>query len=168
MRDFKFPTVFPDLLGERFQLRRFSSMSNSSSPAAPEDRSLMKERVNSIIESIVDAKDVIGSARWEGAGFAALETLARTIDGALCLEDDVETYHQLAWLRSWMFWIDLRQTSDGAEEHILTGHFYALLLAIVPIFPTRYRESLAQACQRRMRVARQAIVDDTTLVEEVV
>jgi hypothetical protein len=62
----------------------------------------------------------------------------------------------------------LRQTSDGAEEHILTGHFYALLLAIVPIFPTRYRESLAQACQRRMRVARQAIVDDTTLVEEVV
>jgi hypothetical protein len=165
MRDSKFLTVFPDLLGERFQLRQFSSMSNYSSPAAPEDRSLIKQRIKSIIDSIVGVKDTIGSTKWCGAGFGALEKLARTIDSALCLEDEIERYHQLSWLRSWMFWVDLRQTNEGKEEHTLTGHFYALLLAVVPIFPARYQESLAEACRRKMRVARLAISDDTTCVE---
>lgn len=165
MRDSKFPTIFPDLLRERFQLRQLSSMSNSSSPVAPEDRIPMKQRVKSIIDSIVSVKDTIGSTKWCGAGFGALEKLARTIDAALCLEEKIEAYHQLAWLRSWMFWIDLRQTNEGKEEHILTGHFYALLQAVVPIFLARYQESLAEACRRMVRVARYAISEDTTYVE---
>jgi hypothetical protein len=143
-------------------------MPNITSPAGPEDRGLTNKRVNSIIESIVAVKDAIGSAKWRGTGFAALETLARTIDAALCLEDEIEAYHQLAWLRSWMFWIDLRQTNGGTEEHILTGHFYALLLAVVPIFPARYQQSLADACQRRIRAARQAISEGASLIEEAV
>ena len=166
MKASKFPTVFPDLLGERFQLRQFSSTPNPSSPAAPKDRDLMKQRVKSAVESIVKTKSVIGEAKWQGAGFAALETLAHTIDTALCLENEFEAYHQLAWLRSWMFWIDLRRTSSGPEEHMLSGHFYELLLAVLPIFPARYQESLAQACRRIMQMARQAIIDDTALVEE--
>lgn len=174
MKDSKFPTVFPDLLGERFQLRKFSSMSNSSSQAAsftasgllyPDDRGRMKKRVRSITTSITDAKGVIDTVKWHGAGFAALEKLGRTIETALSLEDEIETYHQLAWLRSWMFWIDLRQTDDSKEEHMLDFHFYALLLAVVPIFPARYRESLAEACKRRIRVAKQAISEDTALVD---
>jgi hypothetical protein len=167
MKDAKYPTIFPDLLGERFQLQKFSAKPNFTSAVAPVDRDVMKEPVNSIIKSILDAKEVIGSVKWRGAGFAALETLARTIAFAISLKDEIETYHQLAWLRSWMFWFDLRQTSDGDEENILTGHFYALLLAVVPIFPARYQESLAEACRRRIRAARQAISEDPALVEEV-
>ena len=123
MRDSKFPTVFPDLLGERFQLRKFSSMSNCASQAPPEGGSVTKKRVSSITDSIVDVKGVIGTAKWHRAGFAALETLAHTIYTALSLENEIETYHQLAWLRSWMFWIDLRQIDGGKEEHMLNMHF---------------------------------------------
>jgi hypothetical protein len=166
MRDSKFPTVFPDLLGERFQLRQFSSMSNFTSTAAPEDRGLIKEGVSSITDSIVGVKDVISSVKWRETGFAALEILARTIDAALYLEDEIEVYHQLAWLRSWMFWIDLRQTNGGIEEHLLTGHFYALLLAVVPIFPVRYQESLAAACRSRIQAARQAVNEDAASIRE--
>jgi hypothetical protein len=94
--------------------------------------------------------------------FAALETLPRSVDTAVSLEDEIETFHQVAWLRSW---IDLRQTDDSKEEHMLKFHFYALLLAVVPIFPARYQESLAEACKRSIRVARQAIDKSTGLVD---
>jgi len=140
-------------------------MSNCTSQVPLEDRGVVKERVSSITNSIVDMKGIIGIVKWRGVGFEALEKLARTIDRALSLENEIETYHQLAWLRSWMFWIDLRQTDGGKEEHMLNFHFYALLLAVVPIFPARYQESLAEACRRRIRVDRRAISEDTAFPE---
>ncbi|KAG0649481.1 hypothetical protein D0Z07_4504 [Hyphodiscus hymeniophilus] len=165
MRDSKYPTLFPDLLGERFQLRKFSSMSNPTIHAIPEDRGLMRRRVTSITDSILDARGIIGTVKWQASGFAALETLARTVDFALSLEDEIETYHQLAWLRSWMFWIDLRQTDDSKQEHMLNVHFYALLLAVVPLFPARYQESLAEACKRIIQVAKLAISGGSLLLD---
>ena len=64
-----------------------------------------------------------------------------------------------------MFWIDLRPTDDSKEEHMLNFHFYGLLLAVVPVFPARYQESLAVACKRSIRVAKQAIDESTVLVD---
>jgi hypothetical protein len=54
----------------------------------------------------------------------------------------------------------------GAEENVLSGLFYALLLAIVPIFPERYRISLRSVCINRIRVNMEVIVDDQSWAEE--
>jgi hypothetical protein len=66
-----------------------------------------------------------------------------------------------------MFWIDLRQTDGGKEENMLDFHFYALLLAVVPIFPASYQESLAEVCRGRIQVAKQVVSEYAATTEDV-
>ncbi|KUJ06761.1 uncharacterized protein LY89DRAFT_790157 [Mollisia scopiformis] len=164
MKDLKYKTIFPDLVGHRFQFRKFSSSSDPNPHEMPKDRDLMRQGVSTIMNSISNAKSVIGLAKWHSTGFGCLETLARSINSAVSLENEVEAYHQLAWLRSWMFWIDLRQFDDSKEEHMLTAHFYGLLLAVVPIFPARYQQSLAEACRRMIQLSQEALDGSTVSV----
>jgi hypothetical protein len=105
----------------------------------------------------MNVNTAIGIQKWRTSGFEALERLACTVHAALSLTNEIEAYHQLAWLRSWMFWIDLRRTDGGDEQLALGGHFYALVLAVVPLFPTRYSEPLINVCIKKIDAAVQEI-----------
>ena len=65
--------------------------------------------------------------------------------------DETDRYHELACLRSWLFWVELRRAESGTEESAVTGLFYALFLAIVLMFPPRYVASLSQVCRNRIK-----------------
>jgi hypothetical protein len=134
MKSLKYKTTFPDLMGNRFQLLNFSLISNSPPHEMPKDRSIISQEINSVLNSIGEAQESIGSAKWQSIGFASLETLARSINCAILLDDEIEAYHQLAWLRSWMFWIDLRQTDDSKEEHMLDDFSMLFCLLLCPSF----------------------------------
>lgn len=74
--------------------------------------------------------------------------------------DEVEQYHQLAGLRSWLFWTDMRKTDDAVEQILLTAHFYGLVLAVMPVFPARYKETLVEICAEKIDRALRALDDD--------
>lgn len=124
----------------------------------------MQQRVQSLISSMLSLKDVIGQAQWRSIGFSDLEQLAWSVDTALSLYSESEAYHKLAWLRSWMFWIELRQPNEGDEQKALTFYFYALVLSIVPLFPARYSESLTNVCVSRMEVMLQGMNEEVATV----
>ena len=128
----------------------------------------MRQQVAAVLESIDNTKKIIGLSEWRAVGLEELGKLGKTIDNALSMTSEAERYHQLAWLRSWMFWIDLRKENAGKEQIFLSAHFYALLLAIVPIFPARYRGSLAQVCSGRIQAAKEAMLDDDDGLGEIV
>ncbi|KAH8594301.1 hypothetical protein B0O99DRAFT_687940 [Bisporella sp. PMI_857] len=161
-----FKTVYPDLLTDRFQLRQFASVTNGSTPRSTFDESILTERVTAVLDSIAYSKNVIGIAKWRAAGFEDLGRLAQVVRDAIFLGES-DRYHQLAWLRSWMFWVDLRQLKGLNEEHIMSALFYALLLAIVPVFPTRYLASLSTVCVRRIQTVIDIVFGDAEWAHEV-
>lgn len=120
----------------------------------------MQQRVQSLVSSVVAVKDIVGHSKWRSIGFADLEQLAWSVDSAISLESESEAYHKLAWLRSWLFWIELRKPNQGDEQHILACYFYALILSVVSFFPAQYSESLTNVCVRRMEVMLQGMNEE--------
>ena len=102
------------------------------------------------MNSVTALGNTIGQPSWRSIGFSDLVQLAWSVDTALSLESESETFHKLAGLRSWMFWIELGRRNEGDEQQALTCYFYALLLSVLPLFPARYSESLANVCVNRM------------------
>jgi hypothetical protein len=142
-------TAYPELIGEEFQLQGFSTIDDTSALWRFGDR--IEDRVSKIIESIQAATNVMAPEIWSAIGFQDLEQLAYTVLEATPLETESATYDKLAWLRSWMFWIELRRTNGENEQRALNCHFYALLAAVVPMFPARYQNSLLQSSTSKMR-----------------
>jgi len=120
----------------------------------------MQQRVRSLISSVVTLRDGIGPSRWRSIGFSDLEQLAWSVDSALSLNSESEIFHKLAWLRSWMFWIELRQPTESDEQKALTSYFYALVMSIVPLFPARFSESLTNVCVSRMEAMLQGVNEE--------
>jgi hypothetical protein len=73
----------------------------------------MKLLVKGITESILNILQVLGLEKWKESGFADLERLAFSVEAAISEDLDTAAYHRLAWLRTWMFWVDLRRTTRG-------------------------------------------------------
>jgi hypothetical protein len=111
---------------------------------------LIQYRVNEVIHSIQEAANIMAPEIWRAIGFEDLEQLAYTVLDAIPIESTSESYDKLAWLRSWMFWVELRITNGENEQLALSCHFYALLAAAVPLFPRRYRESLSHTTNAKM------------------
>ncbi len=120
----------------------------------------MKQYVAEVSELILTTSSLIGLAKWRAAGFEELGILAQSVAGALCETDDVEQYHQLAWLHSWLFWIDLRKTNDAPEQLLLTAFFYGLVLAVLPLFPARYLQVLVEICIEKINNAQRVLGHD--------
>ncbi|CZR69269.1 uncharacterized protein PAC_19169 [Phialocephala subalpina] len=149
----KLRTVYPDFCGSSFQLRSFSLRSNLATPPLPANKLQIRTRVKLVLDSIFSASCIFGLQKWREAEFEALEKLANSVDAALAAESDDDTYHQLAWLRSWLFWMDLRKANTCDEQVLLGALFYALVLTVVPLFPARYAESLVEVGEEKIRRA---------------
>ena len=110
--------------------------------------------------------ELIGLEKWRGNGFTELEKLIVSVEAAVSEESDMVTYHRLAWLRTWLFWIDLRRTTTGDEQMALSAHFYSLVLVIVPLFPVKYSEGLIEICLKRIEGACKAVNNERFGLEE--
>lgn len=86
---------------------------------------------------------------WRAIGFQDLEQLAHTVLEAISMSES-EIFGKLAWLRSWMFWIELRRTDGEDEQLALNCHFYALAAAAVPFYPAQCRSSLMRSNTSKM------------------
>jgi hypothetical protein len=170
MMEGRFKSIYPDLLGEKFRLRRFYSTTTSTSEffatQLPSETEIMC-RTESVIKSVTDAKNAIGEDLWQAGDMPYLRDLAKLVRDAICLSD-YDRYHQLACFRSWLFWVELRAARNGLEDVVVTGLFYALLLAVVPIFPSRYICSISNVCRNRIQVTIDAIVLDLNWIEHAV
>lgn len=145
------PTLYEDLLGDRFPLRLLSERANAHSQPLTKDHDSMIPLVKHVIECIADATSVLGLPKWRATGFEALKRLAQITEDTLSVPSEVEQYHQLACLRSWMFWVDLRRNNGEEEERVLAALFYALVFAIVPLFPARFSTPLIEICLKRIK-----------------
>jgi hypothetical protein len=117
----------------------------------------MKRLVKGITDSILNILQVLGLEKWKEIGFADLKRLAFSVEAAISEDLDTAAYHRLSWLRTWMFWIDLRRTTRSDEQVALTAHFYALVLVMVPLFPGKYSEGLINVCLRKTDDANDAV-----------
>lgn len=113
----------------------------------------MKQNIANSTNSILNTSSLIGLPKWRAAGFEELEKLCQSVSDALCQTDEMEQYHQLAWLRSWLFWTDLRKVDNAMEQILLTAHFYGVVLAVLPLFPPRYLEPLVEICMEKIERA---------------
>ena len=109
---------------------------------------------------------LLGLEKWKEVGFADLEKLAFSVEAALDEESDTVAYHRLAWLRTWMFWVDLRRTTSGDEQVSLSAHFYALVLVVVPLFPAKYSDGLIEVCLKKIEGAVEAVTSEKFGLEE--
>ncbi|KAG4442405.1 hypothetical protein IFR05_002107 [Cadophora sp. M221] len=156
----KFCTVYPGMMSDDLQLRRCARNSNPHTNALLKDVSTIKKHIADLIHFILNTSNLIGLPKWRAAGFEELEKLACSVSDAMSEMNEAEQYHQLAGLRSWMFWTDMRKTDDSMEHILLTAHFYGLLLAVMPVFPARYIETLVEICAEKIDRAQQALGDD--------
>ena len=81
-------------------------------------------------------------------------------------EDDI--FHSLSCLRSWLFWIDLRRDNFGDDQLALTAVLYALVLSVLPFFPSKYSMCMRDVCVSKMLAAKQQMVWGTGLHSELV
>lgn len=126
----------------------------------------MNRRIKEITESMCNILQLVGLEKWKEIGFADLEKLAFSVETAIEEESDTAAYHRLAWLRTWMFWVDLRRTTSGDEQVSLSAHFYALVLVVVPLFPAKYSEGLVEVCFKKIEAACEAGVNEKFGLEE--
>jgi len=152
------PTLYEDLLGDRFPLRLLSEKADTYSRPLIKDHDSMRSLVKEVIKCIADATSVLGLQKWRATGFEALKRLAQVTEDALSVASEIEQYHQLACLRSWMFWVDLRRNNGEEEEKLLAALFYALVFAIVPLFPARFSTPLIEICLKRIKVGWEGMV----------
>ncbi|KAE8454180.1 hypothetical protein EG329_005105 [Mollisiaceae sp. DMI_Dod_QoI] len=124
----KHQTIYPDFCGSSLQLRRFSLRANPATTPLPIDKPIMRSHVHLVLDCILGASRIFGLQKWRQTGFEDLEKLTKSVDAALAAESDAATYHQLAWLRSWLFWMDLRKSNIGDDQMLLGALFYALVL----------------------------------------
>jgi hypothetical protein len=141
-------------------MRRFSRKANPNALPLPRCNESMKHRVKEITESMCNILQLLGLEKWKEIGFADLEKLAFSVEAALDEESDTTAYHRLAWLRTWMFWVDLRRTTSGDEQVSLSAHFYALVLVVVPLFPAKYSEGLLEVCFKKIEGAAKAVTSE--------
>lgn len=156
IRDRNIPTAYPDLLGEHFPRTNFTSIEPST------NREGMYQEVEEILNSIRATALLLGPEKWQTLEFWDLEQLALTVAEAIRLESDSESYHKLAWLRSWMFWIESRDNKDE-EQLVLSCLFYALISATAPLFPARYSNTLPPRCAERMETMIAEMADQNPL-----
>jgi hypothetical protein len=138
--------VYPELLGEHFQFQGYSPVENETVSMLSKSAELMEHRVNEVINSIRAAARFMAPEVGCAIGFQDLEQLARTVLESMSMDSESESYDKLAWLRSWMFWIELRRTNGENEQLVLNCHFYALVAAVVALYPARYWNSLPRTC----------------------
>ena len=155
-----FPTVFPDFFTDQLQLRRCSLNSNQYAPALPKDIPKINQNISVVNTSMLDVASILGLPKWRQVGFDDLEKLAQSVSAALCESDETEQYHKLSGFRSWLFWTDLRRTDDSVERALLTAHFYGLVLAVLPVLPARYLETLHQICVEKIQDTQNLIGED--------
>jgi hypothetical protein len=141
-------------------MRRFSQNANPDALPLPRCNNSMERRIKEITESICNILQFLGPEKWREVGFADLEKLAFSVEVALNEESDTAAYHRLAWLRTWMFWVDLRRATTGDEQVSLSAHFYALVLVVVPLFPAKYSEGLTQVCLKKIEGACEAVTSE--------
>lgn len=122
-------------------------------------------RIQAVCDSITNAQNVIGMDKWKAGDFPFLKNLTQQVQEALNL-NEYESYHRLACLRSWLFWVELRGANNGLEDVVVTGLFYALVLAILPIFPPRYMQSISNVCTSRIQATVQAICLEFDWIEQ--
>ena len=126
----------------------------------------MRSRIKEITNSILNILQLIGLEKWRENGFTDLEKLIFSVEAAVSEESDIVAYHRLAWLRTWLFWVDLRRTTTGDEQMALSAHFYSLVLVIVPLFPVKYSEGLIEICLKRIEGACKAVNNEKFGLEE--
>jgi hypothetical protein len=120
----------------------------------------VQRRVNEVIHSIQEAASVMAPETWRAIGFKDLEQLGYIVLDAISAQSVSVSYDKLAWLRSWMFWIELRRTNGENEQLALSCYFYALVAAAVPLFPRRYQNSLAQTSSAKMEKLMAGMTED--------
>ncbi|KAH7348552.1 hypothetical protein BKA65DRAFT_262214 [Rhexocercosporidium sp. MPI-PUGE-AT-0058] len=156
----QFHTAYPGLLSDDLQLRRCAQRSNPHTNPLPKDVPVMKSNIVDLIHFIVSTTNFIGLPKWRAAGFEELEKLACSASDAMSEVDEIERYHLLSGLRSWLFWTDMRKTNGSAEQTVLTAHFYGLVLAVMPVFPARYVEILVEICAEKITKAQRALDEE--------
>lgn len=122
----------------------------------------MHQKVAQVLNIIQTMAPLLGPEKWQTLGFDDLEQLALTLAEATRLKSDSESYHKLAWLRSWMFCIETTVTK-GDEQLALSCLFYALVSATVPLFPARYSNTLPHRCANSMETTIAEIADQSPL-----
>jgi len=120
----------------------------------------MKQNISKVNTSMLDVASILSLPKWRQVGFEDLEKLAQLVSAALCEADETEQYHKLSGFRSWLFWTDLRRTDDSVEQALLTAHFYGLVLAVLPVLPARYLETLHKICVEKIQDAQNLIGED--------
>lgn len=109
-------TNYPELLGKDFQLRKFFSQANTPAQPLPLNRPAIQQRIHTLMNSVTALGNSIGQSSWRSIGFSDLVQLAWSVDSALSLESESDTFHRLAGLRFWMFWIELGRPNEGDES----------------------------------------------------
>ncbi|KAG9231477.1 hypothetical protein BJ875DRAFT_469445 [Amylocarpus encephaloides] len=151
IRQNELPTMYPELLGSHFILHNYSTQENACELPHPGCQNEMHQQVNSVLTFIQATAAILSPEQYRTAGFGDLEQLALTVREVISLTSSGgEIFHRLAWLRSWMFWIELRKPNDKVEGQVLACYFYALVAAIVPLYPSRYQAGLPGICSGRM------------------
>lgn len=144
-----------------------ASSANPMSPALPRDGQKMMQRISSI-KSMISHTRKHHISRSTPTGFKALADLTTSVENAICMPTEDEIFHGLAWLRSLLFWIDLRMDNVGDDQLALTATFYALVLSVLPLFPAKYSMCLRDVCVSKMVTAKQQMARGTGLHSELV
>lgn len=169
IKSYDFDTIYPDFLGPNFQMWYISSTANPLSPPLPRDDPMMMQHVLEIKSLLAyTRKHHIRQSNWTPTGFEALTDLTALVEDAIRLPTEDEIFHGLAWLRSWLFWVDLRRDNVGDDQLALTAIFYALVLAVLPLFPPKYSVCLKDVCISKMEAATQQMTRGTGLHLELV
>lgn len=141
-------TAFPRMLSNQLSQ---STLSGSNYLEYADDESVLVEQLEALTRRMESTRESVGETTWCNTGLNDISRLAKSVKTALFCGSDAERYHELTWLRSWLFWFELRHTGYGEDWRTLTAWFYELLLVAVPMFPLSYQASLLQLCQCRLR-----------------
>ena len=167
IQSYNFLTAYPDLLGQRFQMWYIASTANPMSTPLPRDGPKMMQRILDI-KSLISHTRKHHIARSTPTGFKALADLTTSVEDAICMSSEDEIFHGLSWLRSWLFWIDLRQDNVGDDQLALTAIFYALVLSVLPLFPSKYSMCMRDVCVSKMVGAKEQMARGTGLRSELI
>ena len=160
------PSHFSELQSPKFLLKLFpQTPSNQHALPAPSVRSTAKLRIEAILSSFTTLKPLLinrEEAHSSSFEFKNIENLGQTLHAVDQLGTAEEVYTQFSLLKSWMFCVELKSSSESGCHNELGAklvrlHFYGFLEAMIPYFPPGCEERLRGICGRETEELREQV-----------
>ncbi|KAF2843736.1 hypothetical protein M501DRAFT_925839 [Patellaria atrata CBS 101060] len=138
MQQWRHESIFAKYVTEHAAIPTQNFTNVNSHPTTPETHREHQNTLQHVLEAIQRLKPYVSNQGQEGRWLEQLKSYVERLRSSNPPQTSMEQFNQLYPLRKWLFWVPISLLSSSRNDInvlIVLAHFYAVALALEPLFP---------------------------------